>query len=156
MRKYSVHLTPREREELRQVIESGQKAKTKLKRAQILLGADESDGGKKLRDEEIELAYDVSIRTIERTRQRFVEDGFELALNGKPRPVNVPIKMDGELEAHLVAIACSEAPEGYEKWSVRLLTDELIKRGYIAEISEETVRLTLKKTERNHGVNNTL
>lgn len=156
MKKYLVHLTPMEREELRQVIESGKNTKTKQKRAQVLLGADESEGGKKMNDEEIKLAYDVSIRTIERTRQRFVEDGFQLALNGKPRPVNAPVKMDGELEAHLVAIACSEAPAGYEKWSVRLLTDELIKRGYIAEISQETVRLTLKKTERNRGGKNTM
>ena len=153
-KKYKVTLTEAEREELRDLINSGKFKNTKLKRAQILLGSDESEGGKKMKDTEIQRAYDSSIRAIERTRQRFVEEGFEIALNGKPRPVNVPIKMDGELEAHLVAIACSEAPEGYEKWTLRMLTDELINRGYIAEISQETVRLTLKKMRLNLGEKN--
>lgn len=154
MKKYKVTLTIAERKELRRLIDSGKYRKTKLKRAQILVGADESEGGKCMKDTEIEHAYDVSIRTIERTRRRFVEDGFEIALNGKPRPINVPIKMDGELEAHLVAIACSEAPQGFEKWTLKMLTDELIHRGYIAEISQETVRLTLKKMKLNLGERN--
>lgn len=154
MKKHKVTLTTAEREQLRSLINSGNYKNTKLKRAQILLGSDESAAGKRMKDTEIQHAYDASIRTIERTRRRFVEDGFEIALNGKPRPVNVPIKMDGELEAHLVAIACSEAPQGYEKWTLRMLTDELINRGYIAEISQETVRLTLKKMKLNLGEKN--
>ncbi len=107
-------------------------------------------------DQQISSAYDVSIRTIERIRERFVEDSFEMALDGKPRPVNVPIKMDGELEAHLVATACSEAPEGYERWTVRLLAEELKNKGYVAEISRETVRRTLKRTNSSPGRGNTM
>ena len=154
MKKYRVTLLPEERTDLLALVSSGKYRYTKLKRAQILLGADESQGGKCMKDEEIKKAYDVSVRTIERTRQRFVEEGLETALNGKPRPVNVPIKMDGELEAHLIATACSKAPEGYEKWTVKLLTAELKKKGYVVSISEETVRLTLKKTKLNRGEKN--
>jgi len=154
MKKYKVTLTVQEQADLAKQVSSGKYKNTKLKRAQILLGADESDGGKKMKDEEISHAYGVSIRTIERTRQRFIEDGIQITLNGKPRPVNVPIKMDGDLESHLVVAACSEPPQGYEKWTVKLLTQELIKKGHVVEISEETVRLTLKKTKLNLGARN--
>ena len=155
MKKYKVTLTSQEQSDLSQMISSGKYKNTKLKRAQILLGADESERGKKMKDEEISLAYDVSIRTIERTRQRFIEDGIQIALNGKPRPINVPIKMDGDLESHLILAACSEPPQGYEKWTIKLLTEELVKKGYVVEISEETVRLTLKKTKLSLGARNT-
>jgi transposase len=154
MKKYRVHLIEVEREKLRTLIISGKYKEKKLKRAQILLGADESEGGKNMSDEQIVLAYDTSPSTVERTRRRFIEDGFDIALHGKPRPVTARIKMDGDLEAHLVATACSEAPEGYERWTVKLLTEELIAKGYIAEISEETVRLTLKKTKLSLEKNN--
>ena len=155
MKKYKVTLTAKEQADLAKQVSSGKYKNTKLKRARILLGADESTGGKKRKDEERSHAYGVSIRTIERTRQRFIEDGIQIALNGKPRPVNVPIKMDGDLESHLVVAACSEPPPGYEKWTVKLLTQELIKKGHVVEISEETVRLTLKKTKLNLGARNT-
>ena len=154
MKKYRVQLTPAEGKELSLLVSSGKYKNTKLRRAQILLGSDESEAGKKMKDEEISRAYGASIRTIERTRQRFVEDGLEMALNGKPRPLNVPIKMDGDLESHLIVAACSEPPEGYEKWTVKLLTQDLIKKGHVLEISEETVRLTLKKTKRSLGKRN--
>ena len=156
MKKYRVTLTVDEQLELKEMISKGKYKNTRLKRAQILLGADESEGGKKMKDEQISLAYDVGLRTIERTRQRLVEDGLEIALHGKPRPVNVPIKMDGDLESHLIAMACSEAPEGYERWTMKLLTEGLIKKGYVAQISEETVRLTLKKTKPSPGARSTL
>ena len=156
MKKYRVTLTKVEQEELSEFIKSGKYKNTKQKRAQILLGADESEGGKKMKDEQIKQAYDVSIRTIERTRQRFVEDGLDIALNGKPRPINVPIKMDGDLESRLVLAACSKPPEGYAKWTVKLLTQELIAKGHVVEISEETVRLTLKKMKRSLGARPTL
>lgn len=155
MKKYKVTLTSKEQIDLAHLISSGKYKNTKLKRAQILLGSDESEAGKKMKDEEISLAYDVSIRTIERTRQRFIEDGIQIALNGKPRPINVPIKMDGDLESHLILAACSEPPQGYEKWTIKLLTEELVKKGYVVEISEETVRLTLKKTKLSLGARNT-
>ena len=156
MKKYRVTLTDKERSLLVSLIESRKGSLTLFRRAQILLGADEGLGGKKMTDVQICKAYDVSVRTIERTRERFVEEGFEIALNGKPRPLNVPIKMDGELEAHLIATACSEAPEGYQKWTSKLLVRELKRKGYVLELSEETVRRTLKKTKLSPGKSSTM
>jgi len=155
MKKYRVHLKPNEQEELKTLIESGKYKKTRLKRAQILLGSDESKNGKKMTDEQISEAYDVTVRTVERTRKRFIEQGYALTLNGKPRPVNVPIKMDGDLESYLISEACSEAPEGYERWTIKLLTASLKKKGYVVEISEETVRLALKKIKLSLGTKST-
>ena len=156
MKKYRVHLSICEREDLVKTIYSGKYKNTKLKRAQILLGADESIGGKKMKDEAISQAYDVSLRTIERTRQRFIEGGLSLALSGKPRAVKPPTKMTGALEAHLIATVCSEAPVGYERWTIKLLTATLIEKGYVDSIGEETVRLALKKINLSPGAKNTL
>ena len=155
MKKYRVTLTAQEREELKSVLKGNSRA-TRFKRAQILLGADEGEGGKKMTDQQISQAYDVSVRTVERVRERFVEDSYETALEGKPRPINVPVKMDGDLEARLIATACSQAPEGYERWTISLLTKELKDKGHVVEISEETVRRTLKKTKSNPGKNATM
>lgn len=154
MKKYRVKLTPEEKLKSRKIIETGKSSKTKLKRAQILLGSDESEGGKNMTDEAISKAYDVSLSTIERTRQRCVEFGYELAIEGKPRPLNAKIKIDGDAEAYLIATSCSEAPEGYEKWTLELLSQELKKKGYVMSISREAIRQTLKKTKQNHGKKN--
>ena len=154
MKKYRVRLTSEEQSTLRKLINAGKYKHTKLKRAQILIGCDESEQGKAMKDEEISRAYDVSLRTIERTRQRFVEQGFEMAINGKPRPVNARLKIDGAAEAYLIATVCSKAPEGYEKWTVKLLTQELKRKGYVISISEEAVRLRLKKTNLSPGAKN--
>ena len=154
MKKYRVHLSSEEQNTMLKLISAGKYKHTKLKRAQILVACDESERGKNMKDEEISRAYDVSLRTIERTRQRCVEQGFEMALNGKPRPVNARLKIDGDAEAFLIATACTQAPEGYEKWSVKLLTQELKKAGYVISISEEAVRLRLKKTKLNRGEKN--
>lgn len=154
MKKYRVTLTELEQTDLADQISIGKYKNTRLKRAQILLGSDESEGGKQMKDEEIVKAYGVSLRTVERTRQRFVEDGIEIALNGKERPINARRVMDGDLESHLVVAACSNPPEGYEKWTVKLLTEAIVKKGYVFEISEETVRLTLKKTKLSLGERN--
>lgn len=154
MKKYRVKLTTEEKLKSKKIIESGKNSKTKLKRAQILLGSDESEGGKNMTDEAISKAYDVSLSTIERTRQRCVEFGYELAIEGKPRPLNAKIKIDGDAEAYLVATSCSEPPEGYEKWTLELLSQELKKKGYVMSISREAIRQTLKKTKQNHGKKN--
>ena len=154
MKKYRVKLLCTEQTLLQEFISSGKYKNTKLKRAQILLASDESEDGKKMTDEQISHAYNVSLRTIERTRQRFVEEGYEIALHGKPRPFNVPIKMDGKLESYLISEACSEAPEGYDRWTVKLLTASLKKKGYVVEISEESVRLALKKIDLSLGGKN--
>ena len=151
MKKYRVTLRLEEREELRELIKSGKYKNTKLKRAQILLGSDESEGGKKMTDEEIKRAYDVGLRTIERTRQRFVEDSYEIALHGKPRPVNREKVLDGRVESHLISLRCSDVPAGHNKWSLRLLADKMVELEYVEEISHQSVSNLLKKIQLNRG-----
>jgi transposase len=139
-KKYIVDLTSEERQELLELTRKGNESVRKVRRARILLRAD--DGWK---DKEIEVALDTSSTTIERTRKRFVEGGLEKALNEDPRP-GQRRKLDGRGEAHLIALACSEAPAGHSHWTLRLLADKLVELGVVDSISHETVRQRLKKT----------
>jgi DNA-binding CsgD family transcriptional regulator len=139
-KKYHVKLTKEEREELLKLMSSGKTAARKLSRGRILLKADEG-----LKDREIVAALNTSQRTVERTRRRFVEGNLEKALNEDPRPGS-RMKLDERAEAHLIAIACSDAPGGREHWPLRLLSDKLVELGHVESISYETVRQYLKKT----------
>ena len=151
MKKYRVTLRETERTELKKLIASGKYKYTKQKRAQILLAADESDGGKKMKDAEIAKAYDVHVGTVERTRQRFVEDGYQVALHGKVREVTKEKIFDSKVEAKLIALRCSQVPEGSNKWTLRLLADKMIELQYVETISHETIRQILKKHLLNPG-----
>ena len=144
-KKYIVTLSEKEREELTSVIKKGKNA-AKIRRSHILLGADASAEGKQMTDEAIRAAYRVSLRTVERLRTRFVLEGFAIALAGKPGPDPKPRKIDGDVEAHLIALTRSQAPEGYQEWRFRLLADKMVELAYIARISHESVRHVLKKT----------
>ncbi len=139
MKKYVVGLTDEERRELSDLTRKGECKARKLKRAQVLLAADEG----KI-DEEIAGAVRVHVVTIERIRKRYVEEGLEAALSEKPWPGKAP-KLDGHQRAHLLAIACSDPPGGRAKWTMRLLADRLVELTELASISEETVRVALKK-----------
>jgi transposase len=139
-KKYHINLNDDERQTLEEMTRKGELKARKFKRAMILLKAD-----KGLSDPQIMAAIDVSRPTVERTRKRFVEGGLEKALNEDPRP-GQRRKLDGRGEAILVATACSQAPEGYEHWTMRLLAGKLVELGVVDHISHETVRLTLKKT----------
>lgn len=145
MKKYIVELTSEERECVRDVIRKGKNA-AKLKRAYVLLGADSSPDGQHMRDTEIVRIYGVSLRTVERTRQRLVEEGFDIALNGKPPYTPGLRKIDGDVEAHLIALACSQPPSGRTRWTLRLLADKMVGLDYVSDISYESVRQVLKKT----------
>ena len=149
MKNYKITLTGEEREYLKDLIKSGKYKNTKLRRAQILLGADESEDGKQMKDEEIKKSYDCGLRTVERLRERFVKDGFEIALNGKPRPVNKEKLFDGRVESHLLALRCSDVPPGNNKWTLRLLSEKMVELEYVEQISYESVRQILK----NHPLN---
>lgn len=151
MKLYRVMLTEVEQVELVHLISSGKYKNTKLKRAQILLASDESEGGKRMKDAEISKAYDVSLVTISRVRQRFVEDGYEIALHGKPRPVNREKVLDGRVESKLIALRCSDVPEGANSWTLRLLANQMMALDYVESISHESVRQILKKTKLNRG-----
>ncbi len=145
VKKYIVTLTQKEREELSGIIKKGKNA-AKIRRSHILLGADASAEGKQMTDEAISKAYSVGIRTVERLRERFVREGFEIALKGKPADAPKPRKIDGDVEAHLIALTRSKAPDGYKQWSFRLLADKMVELEYIDSISHESVRQVLKKT----------
>ena len=157
MKKYRVTLTADERSELRNLIISGKASKQKLHRAWILLGVDESDAGKWMSDQEASLAYNVTTRTIENLRKRFVEDGFEAALTRKPRELHPDsIKVDGKVEAHLIALCCNEPPPGFSRWSLRMLADRMVELRYVESISHERVRQVLKKMSLSPGNINTM
>ncbi|MBI4713181.1 MAG: helix-turn-helix domain-containing protein [Planctomycetes bacterium] len=148
---YMVDLTEEERQRLQGLIASGKTAARKLTHARILLKADRSPSGPNWPDWQISQALDVGRVTVERVRKRFIAEGLESALNrDKPQRV-YQRKIDGKGEAHLVAVVCSPAPEGYQRWTLQLLADRLVELGYVDSISYETVRRTLKKTSSSLG-----
>lgn len=144
-KKYIVTLTTEERQELFNLISRGKAPARKIARAHILLKADQAKGRTSLTDEKIAEALDVSVRTIERVRKLFVEEGPEAALNQKERSTPRPRKLDGRQEAYLIAMACGDPPEGQGRWTLRLLADKMVKLQYVESISHETVRQVLKK-----------
>lgn len=137
---YLVNLAEENRQALLEMTRKGKINARKLKRAMILLKADEG-----LTDQQIMGALNVSRPCVERVRKRFVSDGMERALNEDPRP-GQKRKLDGRAEATLIATACSNAPEGHAHWSLRLLAGKLVQLQVVDAISHETVRRTLKKT----------
>ncbi len=143
-KKYRVFLNGKKRSHLKKLVNTGTAKARKLTRARILLLADESPRGPSKKDAEIMEAIGISARTVAATRQRFVEEGLQGALNEKPRPGRPP-KFTGRDEAVLAAIACSEPPEGYGRWTLRLMTDKLVELSAMESISREAVRQHLKK-----------
>jgi transposase len=144
-KRYRVTLTAEEREGLGHMISRGKADARKLAHARVLLQADASEGGPEWTDARIAEAVRVSVRTIERVRQRFVEDGLAAALLPRPSPRVYARKLDGEQEAKLVALACSGPPEGKKRWTLRLLAERMVELEIVPELSHETVRQTLKK-----------
>jgi len=139
-KKYVVKLATDEREQLLEMTRKGEIGARKMKRAQILLKADEG-----WKDKDIIQALNTNRSTVERTRKRFVEGNLGKALNEDPRP-GQRVKLSGNAEAHLVALACSDAPGGRDHWPLRLLADKLVELGVVESVSHETVRRTMKKT----------
>lgn len=145
-KRYPVRLAQSEQEYLRQLIAAGTESTRKLMHARILLKADQSDEGPAWVDERIAEAVEVSQPTVSRVRKQYVEEGLEAALNRRSPNREYERKLDGEQEAHLIAVACSAPPEGYARWSLRLLADKLVELEVVETISHQTVRRTLKKT----------
>lgn len=148
---YVVTLTAAERSSLQALIAKGKVAARKRLHAQILLKADAGPAGEGWKDQQIVEAFDVGRCTVERLRQRFVEQGLEAALVRKPQQYRIPRKIDGVVEAHLIATACGKPPEGRKSWTLRLLADRLVELELVDSVSYETVRRTLKKTKSSRG-----
>lgn len=151
MKKYVVTLTDEEREELGRLVSSGKGAARKLIHARIMLKADSCAAGPGWDDAEIAEALDVGTATIERVRRQFVEEGLEAALSRRRPRREYQRKLDGDGEAHLIAVACSQAPEGRKRWTLRLLAERMVALEYADELSYETVRRVLKKTNSSRG-----
>ena len=154
MKKYIVKLSKDEREELQDITSKGTHKSQKILNAQILLGCDEGEfQTDRSTNEEIARVLGTSMRKIDRVKKRFVMDSIETALTKKKGSRIYEKKADGDFEAHLVALSCSEPPEGFARWSLRLLADKSVELGYIDSISHEAVRGILKKTKLNPGKN---
>jgi transposase len=153
MDKYKITLQAEEREQLEAMKSKGTHAAHKLINALILLNCDETSRGqaKRRSSEEIAQVLQVSARKIDRVKRRFVEEGFEMALNGQQGHRSHEKVVDGDVEAHLVALSCSEPPAGQVRWTLRLLAQKAVELQYVETVSHETVRQTLKKTNSSRG-----
>jgi transposase len=149
-KKYVVGLTEKERSQLETLVRRGRDHARKLLYARILLKADADGPDHQWTDERIAEAFEVSTATVARERRRYCEEGLEVAL--MPKKPGRPRRrvLDGRAEAHLVALSCSDPPEGRERWSMRLLADRMVELGHVEALSHETVRRTLKKTASSH------
>jgi len=146
MKKYIVRLEAEERSQLEQMVRTGKRAAYVIRHANILLAVDESEGGKKMTDEQASRAYGVCVRSIEQLRRRLVEEGLEAALGRKKQTSpSVERLFDGEKEAKLIAIACGPKPEGRARWTLELLADRVVKLKIVPACSAKTVGRVLKK-----------
>lgn len=152
MKKYKVTLADDERQRLRDLIAAGKGAAQRLAHARVLLKADAASGGPAWADERIAEAVEVSTDTVARVRQRFVEDGLDAALARKKaaRPSR-PRTLDGRAEARLVALACSQPPDGRKRWTMQMLAEQLVELDIVDAVSDETVRRALQKTRSSRG-----
>jgi len=152
MKKYVVTLTAEERNSLTELTSKGRHRSQKVLNALILLACDEGRYQNiRSTNAEISKVLNTSMRKIDRVKKRFVTQGLDVALNGKKTQRVYERKADGDFEAHLVALSCSQPPEGFSRWSLRLLADKAVELNYIDSISHETVRRVLKKTNLNLG-----
>jgi transposase len=152
MKKYVVRLSKEEREALRDIASKGKHKSQKILNAQILLGCDEGEfQTERSTNEEIARVLGTSMRKIDRVKKRFIMNGIEATLNKQKGSRIYKKKTDGDFEAHLVALSCSEPPEGFARWSLRMLADKVVELQYIDKISHEAVRGILKKTKLNPG-----
>jgi transposase len=152
MKKYIVALTKDEREILGTIVSKGKHRSQKMLNAFILLGCDVGELQKnRSTNEEMARVLSISMKKIDRVKKRFVEEGLDVALNGRKGDRVYAKKADGDFEAHLIAMSCSDPPEGFARWSLRLLADKAVELNYIDSISHEAVRRVLKKMKLNLG-----
>lgn len=151
MIRYTIKLTKAEVEELHSIINKGSHTSQTFRVAYILLNCDEGKYSDKVTNEQISKVLKVGMRSIDRVKKRFVEEGLEAVLERRATSRIYEKKSDGDVEAKLVTLCCSEPPKGYAKWSLRLLADKMVELKYVESISHVTVRSILKKTSLNPG-----
>ena len=149
--KYRVTLTEEERRLLYRIVSKGKTEGYRIRHANILLAVDETDENKEWTDKSIARAYHTTERSVGNLRRRFVEKGLEAALGREKREVAPRIKIDGDTEAKIVALTCSEAPDGRSQWTLRLLADKVVELGIMESVSHTAIADCLKKTKLNHG-----
>lgn len=150
-RKYTIELTDEERQHLEKITSSGIAPARMVMRAHILLVSDSKAAGSPMKYEQICAAFNVTPVTVLNVRKNFVEKGLQATLSRKKPEREYPHALDGDEEAHLIALACSEPPDGRKAWSLRLLRDRFVRLGYVDSISHETIRTALKKTNSSLG-----
>ena len=151
MVRYKIKLAKSEIDELHEILDKGSHSAHTYRAALILLNCDQSKYSKSSTNEEVSKILQVGMRTIDRVKKRFVEEGMDAVLERRPTSRQYERKMDGDLEAKLVTLCCSEPPKGYARWTLRLLADKLVELNYIDSISHVAVRTALKKTNLNLG-----
>lgn len=151
MIRYTIKLTKAEVEELHTIINKGSHTSQTFRVAYVLLNCDEGKHSDKVTNEQISKVLKIGMRTIDRIKKRFVEEGLEAVLERRPTNRIYEKKSDGDFEAKLITLCCSEPPKGYAKWSLRLLADKMVELKYVESISHVTVRNILKKTNLNLG-----
>lgn len=151
MKRYTVKLTKAEVEELMSIINKGSHTSQTFRTAYILLNCDEGPYSQKVTNEQISKVLKVGMRTIDRVKKKLVEEGLDAVLERRLTKRNYQSKVDGDTEAKLIILCCSEPPKGFAKWSLRLLADKMVELKYVQSISHVTVRSVLKKTNLNPG-----
>jgi transposase len=151
MIRYTIKLLKTEVEELKAIINKGSHTSQTFRVAYILLNCDEGKFSEKITNDQISKVLKVGMRTIDRVKKKFMEEGFEASLERRPTSRLYEKKTDGDVEAKLISLCCSEPPKGYAKWSLRLLADKMVELNYVESISHVTVRSVLKKTNLSLG-----
>lgn len=151
MIRYTIKLTKSEVEELRSIINKGSHTSQTFRTAYVLLNCDEGKYSEKVTNELLSKVLKIGMRTIDRIKKKFIEEGLEASLERRPTTRIYERKVDGEVEAKLVTLCCSDPPKGYAKWSLRLLADRMVELNYVESISYVTVREVLKKTNLSLG-----
>lgn len=151
MIRYTIKLIKAEVDELRSIIDKGSHTSQTFRAAYILLNCDEGEYSDKVTNKQISKVLKMGMRTIDRVKKKFFEEGLESVLERRLSSRIYDSKVDGDIEAKLVTLCCSKPPEGFAKWSLRLLADKMVELNYIESISHVTVRSVLKKTNLNLG-----
>lgn len=151
MIRYTIKLSKEEVKELMAIINKGSHTSHTFRTAYVLLNCDEGDYSEKVTNEQISKILKVGMRTIDRVKKRFMEEGFEAVLERRPSSRIYDVKIDGDVEAKLVQLCCSEPPPGFAKWSLRLLADKMVELRYVDSISHVSIGNVLKKTNLSLG-----